>query len=95
MTTALPKAHNIMYMLLGLTNEAGEAAGKLKKVLRGDQTLKAVTPLLKAELGDVAWYLAGACDVLGLRLGDVMAENLAKLADRKGRGVLQGNGDTR
>lgn len=93
--TALPATLTPEYMLLGLCNEAGEAAGKLKKVLRGDKPLAEIKADLGQELGDVAWYLAGACTVLGIELNDVLVSNLCKLHDRKERGVLQGNGDNR
>src|SRR6266498_904675 len=56
--TALPKAKTLTYMLIGLTNEAGETAGKLKKVLRGDKKLDDVKADIAAELGDVLWYVA-------------------------------------
>lgn len=93
--TALPAAHNLTYMLVGLANEAGEAAGKLKKVLRGDRTVKEAREDILAELGDVLWYISGAASVLDASLEEIAAANLAKLADRKERGVLQGNGDNR
>jgi NTP pyrophosphatase (non-canonical NTP hydrolase) len=95
MRSALPTSQNITYMLLGLGNEAGEVQGKLKKVLRGDMTLEQATPAIAKELGDVAWYLAGACHVLGVSLTDVMQANIAKLQGRIERGTLQGNGDDR
>ena len=51
--------HPIVYPTLGLVNEAGELAGKVKKIFRdkqgqiGDDDREA----LKYELGDVLWYL--------------------------------------
>lgn len=51
--------------------------------------------LLRKELGDIAWQLAGLCSVLGLSLEDVLQENLNKLASRKERGTIDGNGDDR
>ena len=59
----------------------------------------ALTPdrraLLKKEIGDVLWYAAAAARELGFTLGEIAAENLQKLADRKARGVLGGSGDNR
>jgi len=60
--------HGVIYPTLGLTNEAGEVAGKIKKVFRdkdgiiSDETREA----LKAELGDVLWYLSQTATELGL-----------------------------
>ena len=50
---------------------------------------------LALELGDVLWYLSEMCTRLGIRLEDVAAGNLAKLADRAARSVLSGDGDQR
>lgn len=50
---------------------------------------------LAGELGDVLWQLSGLCSVLGFRLEDVASHNLAKLASRKRRGVIDGEGDNR
>lgn len=47
------------------------------------------------EAGDVLWQLAGLCSVMGWELEDVAATNLEKLASRKERGVIDGNGDHR
>ena len=50
---------------------------------------------LKKEAGDILWQLAGLCRVMGWNLEDVGQGNLDKLADRKARGVIDGNGDNR
>jgi NTP pyrophosphatase (non-canonical NTP hydrolase) len=48
-----------------------------------------------AEAGDILWQLSGLCEVMGWRLEDVAKANLAKLASRMQRGVIDGNGDNR
>jgi NTP pyrophosphatase (non-canonical NTP hydrolase) len=48
-----------------------------------------------AEAGDILWQLSGLCEVMGWRLEDVARGNLEKLASRKRRGVIDGNGDNR
>lgn len=89
--------HPIVYPTLGLANEAGEVAGKIKKIFRdkagviGDSDRDA----LKQELGDVLWYLTQICTELDLTLEEVAAANIEKLASRKARGTLRGDGDVR
>lgn len=50
---------------------------------------------LKKEAGDILWQLSGLCKVMGWTLEDVAKANLAKLASRKQRGVIDGEGDNR
>lgn len=92
---ALPQCRDLSYMVIGLVNEAGELAGKLKKVLRGDSPLSDARAGMLAELGDVLWYAAGIASVLNGNLGEVAQGNLDKLKSRLNRGKLQGDGDLR
>ncbi|AER47624.1 MazG-like pyrophosphatase [Mycobacterium phage DS6A] len=87
----------LSYVALGLAGEAGEIANKAKKIIRdNDGALSDDSRgALAAELGDVLWYVAQTATQLGYRLSDIADGNLAKLADRAGRGTLQGSGDTR
>jgi len=89
--------HAVIYPTLGLTNEAGEVAGKVKKIFRdqGGQISEASRQALQAELGDVLWYLAQICTELGLALDDVAEANIAKLYDRLERDAIHGDGDQR
>jgi NTP pyrophosphatase (non-canonical NTP hydrolase) len=89
--------HPVVYPTLGLANEAGEVAGKIKKVFRdkGGQISEETREALKAELGDVLWYLAQVCTELGLSLDQVAEYNIKKLYDRLERGVIRGEGDNR
>ena len=97
MTTRSANANSLEYMTLGLVGEAGEVANKVKKILRGDYAADdpELVATLRDEIGDCLWYVAGLVDVLGLELDDVAQRNLEKLADRKERGVIKGNGDLR
>lgn len=95
----------LLYVALGL-GETGEVQGKIKKLLRdtdfdldkmiakGDYDIEFRKAVAK-ELGDVLWYVAQMCNELGLEMSVVAESNLAKLADRKERGVLKGSGDNR
>ncbi|MEK7647901.1 MAG: nucleoside triphosphate pyrophosphohydrolase family protein [Patescibacteria group bacterium] len=86
-----------VYPALGLASEAGEVAGKIKKIIRDfngvvDAERK---EQLRAELGDVLWYTAQLALQLDLSLDDIAEANIAKLLSRKDRGVIQGSGDAR
>jgi len=89
--------HPLIYPTLGLTNEAGEVAGKIKKIFRdkGGQINAETRAALQAELGDVLWYLAQICTELDLTLDEVAEHNLSKLLDRLERGKIHGDGDDR
>ena len=89
--------HAVIYPTLGLANEAGEVAGKIKKVFRdqGGQINEETRLALKGELGDVLWYLAQICTELGLSLEEVAESNITKLYGRLERGVIRGDGDDR
>lgn len=82
----------LTYCALGLTGEAGEYSEKVKKLLRDGVFDKG---LAAKELGDVLWYLTRSANELGYSLADIANMNIEKLTDRKERGVLKGNGDTR
>lgn len=87
----------LTYAVLGLASEAGEVAGKLKKVMR-DNGGKLEGPArlkIAEELGDCAWYIAQTATELGFTLEEIMKANLDKLASRAERGVIQGSGDSR
>lgn len=85
----------IAFCALGLTEEAGEVAGKIKKYYRDTLDIDTTRDAIRKELGDVLWYLSQVARLWGLTLDSVAHENLAKLADRVKRGVIHGSGDNR
>jgi NTP pyrophosphatase (non-canonical NTP hydrolase) len=89
--------HAVIYPTLGLVNEAGEVAGKIKKVFRdkNGEISPETREALKGELGDVLWYLAQTCTELDISLDEVAESNITKLLDRQARGKIQGDGDNR
>src|SRR5512134_2837128 len=89
--------HPVIYPALGLVNEAGEVAGKIKKIFRDKDGIITETDkdALKAELGDVLWYIAQVATELDLSLEDIAESNIAKLLDRLERGKIKGDGDNR
>ncbi len=89
--------HPIVYPTLGLVNEAGELAGKVKKIFRDKNGVvsDADREALKYELGDVLWYLAQIATELNLSLDDIAQANIDKLMSRLERNAIQGEGDYR
>lgn len=101
---------NPTYAYAGLAEEAGEVLGKFAKFIRKHEglsphecadwtTMQADIEKFKSdiakELGDVLWMVAAIATENGLDLGGIMELNIAKLADRKNRGVIVGEGDNR
>lgn len=80
----------LMYLGLGLTSEAGEVAGVIKKFYRDGQ-LDIIK--LREEIGDVCWYIANLCNALGFNPDSVLRENLQKLTRRKINNQISGSGD--
>jgi NTP pyrophosphatase (non-canonical NTP hydrolase) len=89
--------HSWVYPALGLTNEAGEVNGKLKKIIRDSNGVinEAQQAELAKELGDVLWYVAQLATELGIDLDQVAGANIAKLESRQQRGKIMGSGDNR
>lgn len=85
------------YCALGLCEEAGEVAGKIKKSIRdADGKIDAErVEAIVLEMGDVLWYLAVMAHALGVPLSRVASRNIEKLTDRKNRDKIQGEGDNR
>lgn len=110
MKTCMPSCENFSYMMLNLVGEVGEIASKVAKGIRKgtmqidgcelqDNCHRSLREddefAIKAELGDVLWMVAGMCHAMGWDLEEVAYGNLEKLADRKKRNVIDGNGDYR
>lgn len=93
----MPEGCEYTYPALGLTEEAGEVAGKFAKAVRDEHgnISKERREAIKKELGDVCWFVAELCTLLNLSVEEVMEANIAKLSSRKERGVLSGSGDDR
>ena len=97
-TAIFPKEKALEYLTLGLAGEAGEISNKVKKLIRDGADREDYHAKLNAighELGDVLWYCAMLAKEVDMNLGRIMEDNLDKLADRKARNRLQGDGDNR
>lgn len=79
-----------------LTIKIGNICGLVKKLYRDDNEL---TKIRRCKiLSELAWVLAGVSNfatTAGLHLTNVAEQNLKKLAGRKERGTLHGDGDDR
>ena len=94
-------ASRLFYLGLGIADEAGEVAGKLKKFIRdnGVKSFEDLTDLQKEDLmkevGDVLWYAAQLARQCDYKFSEVAQMNIEKLYSRLDRGKLSGSGDNR
>jgi NTP pyrophosphatase (non-canonical NTP hydrolase) len=82
----------VNYLVLGLTSEAGEVAGKWKKFIRDGKLDKGS---FVDEVGDVLWYLTQLASSAGISLEELAQANYDKLSKRKQTNTLGGSGDNR
>lgn len=97
-TAAYPRiGNNYVYPVLGLCGEAGEVAEKIKKLIRDHNGIfnYEQSEAIAKELGDVLWYLAAVAREFNFDFDWLAQNNLDKLASRKERGVVKGEGDNR
>lgn len=96
-TAKYPEERAIEYLTLGLASEAGEVAGKVKKVIRDDSSNLSdeKRQQIGSELGDVLWYISQLALELNISLESIAVSNIAKLSDRNSRGAIGGSGDNR
>lgn len=90
-------APGFLEKILGLVGEAGEAADKVKKIIRdksGYASKEDRAAIIK-ELGDVLWYLANVARYLDVSMSEVARINIEKLESRAKRDKLHGEGDER
>ena len=76
-----PPPHEVI-PLLGLVGEVGELLAEYKKLLRDGATHRKFRDEVAEELGDILWYVANVASKFELSLGEIAAENLAKVEDR-------------
>ena len=110
MTTCMPSSENFSYMILNLVGEVGEFSSKVAKAIRKEQlkikenelcgtgnydAVETLSKEMMLEVSDIMWQVSGLCSVMGWTLEEVCQANLDKLASRKNRGVIDGNGDNR
>ena len=87
----------IVYPILGMNGEAGEAADKAKKVLRDNNGVFGgqIKIDIMHELADVLWYIWATADDMGFTLEDVMKTGIEKVKSRQQTNTVHGSGDNR
>lgn len=87
----------IVYPILGMNGEAGEAAEKVKKCLRDNNGIFGgqIKVDIMRELADVLWYIWATADDMGYTLEDVMEIGVEKVENRQKTNTVHGVGDNR
>ena len=80
-------------LALGLAGETGEVCEILKRYFR--EGIEPNEQQLTKELGDIVAYVTLLAIFYNIPLRTIFEVNLAKLTDRKERGVLEGKGNNR
>lgn len=86
-----------LYYVMGIAGEAGEISEKFKKLFRDKKGIvdEDFKNIVIKEMGDVQWYMARLCSQFDIPFETVFTTNIEKLASRKKRGKLHGDGDER
>lgn len=86
---------------IGLSKEIGALAKKVRKEWDSftDEQRASVlktkgTDGIDKEVGDSAWMLANVAHHLGFKMDDILAQNIAKLDERKRTNTIIGSGET-
>lgn len=77
------EVRDLTHAALGLASESGEFAGDVKRLYAYNAPLAdEVRAHAIEELGDILWYIALACESLGVSIHQVARENIEKLQRR-------------
>lgn len=72
--------YNLTHAALGLAGEAGEFVDAVKKAAIYGKPLDVEN--LREEMGGLLWYIALACESMGVSMADIAQENINKLKRR-------------
>ena len=78
--TGTEESMRLLHAAMGIATESGELLDMLKKRFFYGKPVDRVNAI--EEMGDLCWYMAIACDVLGVSFEEIMAINIAKLKKR-------------
>ena len=75
---------NLPYLVIGLTEEAGEVAGEIKKLIRdgGGVLTPERADRIVLELSDVLWYLSQISEEIGCPLEEIARRGVEKIHAR-------------
>jgi NTP pyrophosphatase (non-canonical NTP hydrolase) len=73
-------AYDLNHMALGIAGEAGELVDCIKKHTIYNKPLDEENAI--EEVGDILWYAANLCNILGITLETAAKRNIGKLALR-------------
>lgn len=75
-----PASKDYLHAVMGIVTEGGELAKTVVDATRQSPGVDRENAI--EEIGDVLWYIAIACDALGVNIEDAMRANIAKLKSR-------------
>lgn len=82
------KEKEILTLGLGISGEAGDVAGCIKKTFSHDDDQKLG---IRENLGDTLWYIAMICNYFGWDMQEILEENIEKLKKRYPKGFSVDN----
>lgn len=65
--------------MLGLAGEAGNLLVEMKKRFRGDSEIADWTKFVEEEIGDLLWYVAASARHVGLRLSEILQDDVTRI----------------
>ncbi len=88
---------DVASIAMGLGSEAGEVLGKVAKCIRDNNGVidEDIRIAIGYEVSDVLWHIPVLANALGFTFQEIAEMNVEKLASRKKRGKINGEGDNR
>lgn len=78
----LIKMQQESHALHGIVGEVGEIHSIYQKAYQGHEFTKETLVHVKKEFGDLLWFIAEYCTVMGWELEEIMQMNIDKLKER-------------
>lgn len=72
----------LFHAIMGVSTETGEIVDLVKKMIFYEKTVDKEN--FKEEIGDLFWYIALLCDILGVSFEEIQKKNIEKLKKRYG-----------